>query len=90
MQQHKSDSSEQTLEREKEPSTSPKQGSRREGAPTRSRSNPRKNPVIAVEQSHHIQEVNVQQTEPHATNAAKKKTTAVYSGPRARMSKSMG
>ena len=34
-----------------------------------------------VEQSHHIQEVNVHQRKLHATNEAKKDTTAVYADP---------
>ena len=69
-----------SIEREEEPnlSTSYNKGSQRKVPPTRNRSNPRRNPVIAVVQSHHIKKVNVWQRKSHATNVAEKDITAVY------------
>ena len=67
----------------------PQQGAPKEDPPIRTSPNPRRNPVIAVEQSHHIQEVNAQQRKPHATNVVKRNTIAVYADPRVKMSKSM-
>ena len=64
------------------PKHKPQQGPQREVSPTRNRGNQRKHPVITVEQSHHIQEVNTQQRKPHATDVAKKDTMAVYADPR--------
>ena len=76
------------MEREKEPSlsTSHNKGSKREVSPASNRGNPRRNLVITVKQSHHIQGVNVQQRKPHATNVAKNDITTVYAYSRARMS----
>ena len=79
------------MESEEEPSLSTihVQANKREVPPTRNRGNPRRNSVVTVEQSHHIQEVNVWKRKPHATNMAKKDTTAVHADLMAQLSKSM-
>ena len=80
-----------SMERKEEPnlSRSHNKGNKRDVPPTRNRGKPRRHPTIAVEQSHHTQEANVQERKPYATNVAKKDSTAVYADPMSRMSKSM-
>ena len=71
------------------PKHKPQEGQQNGVSANKKQNNPRRNPIIAVEQSHHIEEVNVQQRKPHATNAAKKDTTLVYADLWVRMSKSI-
>ena len=79
------------MERGEKPSLrrSHNKGNKRQVPQPRNRKNPSRNPFITVEQSYPIQEVNVQQRKPHATNVTKKDTTAAYADQRARMSKPM-